>query len=262
MGPGPALRSPGPAHARGGARRPTSSRRWRRCERRALAHRRARRAARPALRGVVRGDRRATRERPVATGHAASAASRTSTRCRSTRGRPARSACAHEEGRRICRCLFYVRHTPEDNGYAHPIEGVVAFVDMARGEVLEIIDTGVVPCADRMWATTSPSPSASRDDLKPIEITQPEGPSFSVEGNHVRWQKWSLRVSMDSVEGLILHRGRLRGRRPRPSCAVPGLGHRDGGPLRRPRPHARLEERIRRGRMGTRADGELPHPRL
>jgi hypothetical protein len=26
-----------------------------------------------------------------------------------------------------------------------------------------------------------------RSDLKPINITQPEGPSFSVEGNMVRW---------------------------------------------------------------------------
>ena len=52
---------------------------------------------------------------------------------------------AHEDGRRICRCLCYVRDTPDDNGYAHPVEGVIAFVDMARGEVLEVVDTGVVP---------------------------------------------------------------------------------------------------------------------
>ena len=43
-----------------------------------------------------------------------------------------------------------------------------------------------------------------RTDLKPLEITQPEGPSFEVEGNLVRWQKWSLRVGMDPLEGLVL----------------------------------------------------------
>jgi primary-amine oxidase len=111
---------------------------------------------------------------------------------------------AHEEGRRICRCLFYVRHTPEDNGYAHPIEGVVAFVDMARGEVLEIVDTGVVPIPTEC-SNYFPEYVQARQDLKPIEITQPEGPSFAVDGNRVCWQKWSLRVSMDSVEGLVLH---------------------------------------------------------
>jgi primary-amine oxidase len=111
---------------------------------------------------------------------------------------------AHEEGRRICRCLSYVRHTPEDNGYAHPIEGVVAFVDMARGEVLEVIDTGIVPIPPEC-GNYYPESNPGREDLKPIEITQPEGASYSVQGNDVRWQKWSLRVSMDSVEGLILH---------------------------------------------------------
>ena len=44
-----------------------------------------------------------------------------------------------------------------------------------------------------------------RTDLKPLEITQPEGPSFEVDGNLVRWQKWSLRVGMDPLEGLVLY---------------------------------------------------------
>ena len=33
-----------------------------------------------------------------------------------------------------------------------------------------------------------------RQDLKPIEILQPEGPSFTVAGNQVEWQKWKFRV--------------------------------------------------------------------
>ena len=43
-----------------------------------------------------------------------------------------------------------------------------------------------------------------RTDLKPLEIIQPEGPSFEVDGNLVRWQKWSLRIGMDPLEGLVL----------------------------------------------------------
>ncbi len=143
---------------------------------------------------------------------------------------------SHEEGRRICRCLFYVRHTPEDNGYAHPIEGVVAFVDMARGVVLEIIDTGVVPVPTEC-GNYYPESVSQRDDLKPIEITQPEGPSFSVEGNLVHWQKWSLRVSMDSVEGLILHdvgyedQGRVRPILFRASVTEMVVPYGDPGPM-------------------------------
>ena len=45
-----------------------------------------------------------------------------------------------------------------------------------------------------------------RSDLKPLEIHQPEGASFTVEGNLVRWQKWSFRVGFTAREGLVLHR--------------------------------------------------------
>ncbi len=36
-------------------------------------------------------------------------------------------------------------------------------------------------------------------------ITQPEGPSFTVDGNFVRWQKWQFRIAFDPYEGLVLH---------------------------------------------------------
>ena len=44
-----------------------------------------------------------------------------------------------------------------------------------------------------------------RTGLKPLNVVQPEGPSFSVDGNMVRWQKWSMRVSFNYREGLVLH---------------------------------------------------------
>ena len=44
-----------------------------------------------------------------------------------------------------------------------------------------------------------------RDDVKPLEITQPDGVSFTLDGNHVRWQKWSLRVGFNHREGMVLH---------------------------------------------------------
>ena len=44
-----------------------------------------------------------------------------------------------------------------------------------------------------------------RDDLKPLEITQPDGPSFRAEGWSVAWQKWRLRVGFTPREGLVIH---------------------------------------------------------
>ena len=41
--------------------------------------------------------------------------------------------------------------------------------------------------------------------LKPLDVMQPEGPSFSVNGNEVSWQKWNFRVSFNYREGLVLH---------------------------------------------------------
>jgi primary-amine oxidase len=111
--------------------------------------------------------------------------------------------CEHD--RRIARCISFVRESATDNGYARPVEGLIVHFDLGRNEVIEVIDHGVVPLPPnhgRYFADDQPS---MRTDLKPISITQPEGPSFTVDGNLVQWQKWSLRISFDPYEGLVLH---------------------------------------------------------
>lgn len=44
-----------------------------------------------------------------------------------------------------------------------------------------------------------------RDDIKPYNVIQPDGPSFSVDGNLVKWQKWQFRVGFNPREGMVLH---------------------------------------------------------
>ncbi len=110
----------------------------------------------------------------------------------------------HEKGRRITKCIPYLRASADDNGYARPIEGLLGIVDMGRGEVLEVLDYGTVPIPPTSGSYYPEHNGPLRTDLKPLVITQPEGPSFVVEGNLVRWQKWSLRVGMDPLEGLVL----------------------------------------------------------
>lgn len=44
-----------------------------------------------------------------------------------------------------------------------------------------------------------------RTGLKPLEIIQPEGPSFTVNGYEVNWQKWNFHIGFGSKEGLTLH---------------------------------------------------------
>jgi primary-amine oxidase len=46
---------------------------------------------------------------------------------------------------------------------------------------------------------------AERPGLKPLEVVQPEGPSFTVTGQRIDWQGWSVRVGFTHREGLVLH---------------------------------------------------------
>ncbi len=50
-----------------------------------------------------------------------------------------------DKGKRLSRALAWVRSEPADNGYARPLEGVVAIVDLNKMEVLRVEDYGVVP---------------------------------------------------------------------------------------------------------------------
>ena len=123
----------------------------------------------------------------------------------------------HEPGRRISRCICYLRDVPTDNGYARPIEGIVAIVDIARGEVLELIDTGVVPIPEDPGSYLPADNEPLRTDIRPVEITQPDGPSFTLDGHHLTWGRWSLHIGFDPYEGLVLHTvGYVDGGRTRP----------------------------------------------
>jgi primary-amine oxidase len=44
-----------------------------------------------------------------------------------------------------------------------------------------------------------------RTTMKPFNVIQPEGPSFSARGNLITWEKWRFRVGFNYREGLTLH---------------------------------------------------------
>ena len=111
-----------------------------------------------------------------------------------------------EEGRRILRGLAFRQDHPKDHAWAHPIDGLVAFVDVMNKTVDKVVDLGVVPIPAESGNFDDPAVTGPmRTTQKPIEITQREGPSFTVDGNLVDWEKWSFRVGFDAREGLVLH---------------------------------------------------------
>lgn len=128
------------------------------------------------------------------------------------------SAGSYEDnqGMRLSRALTWVRMGPNDNAYAHPVENLVAIVDLNKMEVVRIEDYGVIPVPTTPGNYSPDAVGQLRTDLKPLEIHQPQGTSFQVEGHHITWQKWQFRIGFTPREGLVLYnigyedQGRLR----------------------------------------------------
>ena len=135
-----------------------------------------------------------------------------------------------EKGRRILRGLAFLQTHAEDSAWAHPIDGLVAYVDVTARTVDQVLDFGAMPVPEEHGNYTDPALTGPlRTTQKPISITQPEGPSFTVTGgNHVEWEKWHLDVGFDVREGLVLH----------------NIGFEDGGRVRRILNRASIAEMV------------------
>jgi primary-amine oxidase len=110
-------------------------------------------------------------------------------------------------GRRLGWADVWYRANASSNPYANPVSGLHLIVDLNRMELLEVEDDYSVPEPDTMgeYVPGLVPGLRPRDDIKPLEIVQPEGSSVKVDGNLVRWQKWSVRVGFNYREGLTLH---------------------------------------------------------
>ncbi|SJM84406.1 related to copper amine oxidase [Zygosaccharomyces bailii] len=51
-----------------------------------------------------------------------------------------------------------------------------------------------------------------RANLKPLQVVQPEGPSFEVNGSKITWQGWEFRVATNVREGFALYDVHFKGR--------------------------------------------------
>ncbi|MGO2110933.1 MAG: copper amine oxidase, partial [Pseudoclavibacter sp.] len=110
-----------------------------------------------------------------------------------------------EIGRRMVRSLTFLRDFEHDNAWAHPVEGLLATVNLTTGEVVTLVDDGDVPTAEAPANYDAENIGPVRESLKPIEISQPEGPSYSVDGGEVEWENWKFRVGFNTREGLVLN---------------------------------------------------------
>jgi primary-amine oxidase len=109
-----------------------------------------------------------------------------------------------DDGRRLIWTPMWQRPTEFANLYAHPINGLHAIVDLDSGEVVSVENTEIIPIPQ------TPGPyrenqTGANIKLKDLAIVQSEGPSFSVEGWKVNWERWNLRVGFCQREGLVIH---------------------------------------------------------
>ena len=118
------------------------------------------------------------------------------------------------EGRRIGWCDVWLRDSPDSNPYAHPVSGLKFVVDLNTMELLEVEDTPSAgfPEVQGEYVPKHVPGLHQRTDLKPLDIRQPDGVSFTVDGNELSWQGWRLRLGFGYREGVILHRVSYGGR--------------------------------------------------
>jgi primary-amine oxidase len=111
-----------------------------------------------------------------------------------------------EGGRRMVRVLAFVQADEHDYAWSHPVDGVAAFLDLIERRVFEVVDEFELPVPIESGDYDDPAVRGPlRTNLRPIEITQPDGPSFTLDGNVLAWQGWSMRIGFDAREGLTLH---------------------------------------------------------
>ena len=115
-------------------------------------------------------------------------------------------------------------NNPDSNHYAYPIP-IIPVMDMETKAIIRVdrLATGSsdddFEAKERGQSPTNLFQNSHaaeyvpelldrplRDGLKPLNVTQPEGASFSISSDGlVEWQKWRFRLSFTPREGAVLH---------------------------------------------------------
>lgn len=139
---------------------------------------------------------------------------------------------ATDENERYCQGLCYAQDTrtgnPDANFYAYPIP-LIPVMDARTKQIIRVDRLATGGKADRLRIGTHDKDiikhqksaeyvpelleGGVRNDLKPLNVIQPNGPSFTVtDESLVEWQKWRFRVGFNPREGATIHDVRYDGR--------------------------------------------------
>ncbi|MGD0069278.1 MAG: primary-amine oxidase [Streptosporangiaceae bacterium] len=142
-------------------------------------------------------------------------------------------------GLRLGWCDVWCRDSQDGNPYAHHLTGLHPVVDLNRMTLLELEDSGSEGSAGAADVRGEYLPrliGRPPRSVTPLEVSQPDGVGFQLEGQLLRWQDWELRLGFNYREGLVLHQvgfrdaGRLRPVAHRLSFAEMVVPYRDASP--------------------------------
>jgi primary-amine oxidase len=137
-----------------------------------------------------------------------------------------------EPSPRYLQGLVYARdpktNHPDSNHYAFPLP-MIPVMDVKTKAIIRVDRLATGGTDDGLAYGTGPRDALGhckaseylpelvegglRQDLKPLNLVQPYGPSFTVTNNSlVEWQKWRFRVGFNPREGATIHDLRYDGR--------------------------------------------------
>ena len=109
---------------------------------------------------------------------------------------------------RLQQALMYYRPHPDDSQYTYPLD----FCPIYNADTQSIVHIDVPKVRrplnkakphnyDAQWIKKE---TGFRTDIKPLNITQPEGVSFTIDGRTIKWQNWSVHIGFNYREGIVL----------------------------------------------------------
>ncbi|MFU2016616.1 stalk domain-containing protein [Peribacillus butanolivorans] len=107
-----------------------------------------------------------------------------------------------EHDKRLLKIVSYL-DTGDGNFWAHPIENLVAVVDLEKKAVIKVEDEGVIPIPMQLNAYDGRD-YEKKSDVKPLNITEPEGKNYEIKGNTISWQNWNFHLRLDTRVGPVL----------------------------------------------------------
>ncbi len=140
-------------------------------------------------------------------------------------------------GLRIGWADVWYRGSEDGNPYAHSVSGMHPIVDLNRMVLLELEDDPGAGDAPEVMGEYLPKLiGMPLREVPPLQITQPDGVAFTLDGRSLCWQNWEMRLGFNHREGLVLHtvgfhdNGRLRQVAHRLSFAEMIVPYRDATP--------------------------------